>query len=281
MSRELILKVRDDIKQLMANDELVLPTLPEAALRIREIAENPNTCINDIVTELSRDPAICARILRVANSPMVRSVSPIQDLQTAISRLGMRFTSNLVISFATEQMFQATSDLVDYHMRKSWQDSIDIASAAQVLARHYTKLPTDQALLAGLIHQIGILPILTYAESHTELLEQPNLLELLIDKLHAPMGAYVLKKWHLAPELVTVAKEYQKIDREADQVDLTDLVQAIVLQKHAGTNHPLGRVNRENVGAFARIGIDAETSIYEMEDLKDELDETKAALGAV
>ena len=278
MPNELIIKVRDDIKQLMIKDELILPTLPEMALRIREIAGNPDTSINDIVSELSYDPAICARILRIANSPMVRSVIPIKDLNTAVSRLGIRFTSNLVISFATEQMFQATNDLIDHYMHEAWQNAIEVASATQVVARHFTKLPADQALLAGLIHRIGVLPILTYAENNPELLANQTALDLIIDKLHSPLGAYVLKQWNLSTDLVTVAKEYQEIERDRDTPDLTDLVQVVVLQRHVGSSLPLGQINLNTVGAFDRVGFSADLSLYEIAELMTEVDETKAAL---
>ena len=63
-----------------------------------------------------------------------------------------------------EQLFQATSEAVDDRMREAWEHSTEVASLSHVLCRHFTKLRPDQAMLAGLIHEIGKLPILVWAD---------------------------------------------------------------------------------------------------------------------
>ena len=153
MTGQLIQQARDDIEGMIARDELILPTLPEIALKVRDIAEDKNASIQDMARVLTKDPALSARLLRVTNSPMVRTMVPITDVTTAISRLGIDFTINLVVGIAMEQMFQATTDAIDRRMRACWSHATEIAASAQVLARHFTKLPPDQALLAGLVHQ--------------------------------------------------------------------------------------------------------------------------------
>ncbi|MAY15507.1 MAG: histidine kinase, partial [Oceanospirillaceae bacterium] len=150
-------QVKDDIVAQIKKDELVLPTLPEIALRVREVAEDANATIPQLSQIIAQDPALSARIIKVtnsplirANSPLIRANSPVTDLGTAISRLGIDFTSNLAIGLAMEQMFQATHDIIDKRMRECWARAMEIASSAQVLARHFTKLQPDQAMLAGL-----------------------------------------------------------------------------------------------------------------------------------
>mgnify|MGYP000281771001 CR=1 FL=1 len=121
------------------------------------------------------DDDITARIIKVVNSPLLRTSKEITDIQMAISRLGINYTCNLATGLAMEQMFQATSDVVDRKMREVWNKSTEIAGICHVLCRHYTRLMPDQATLAGLVHQIGVLPILTYAEENNALLaSQPD-----------------------------------------------------------------------------------------------------------
>lgn len=254
----LALQVKDEIVELVRSDQLVLPTLPEIALQVRQVAEDEQAGINDLSQIVARDPALTARIIKVTNSPLVRATSVITDLNSAISRLGVTYTANLAIGLAMEQMFQATHDMIDKRLRACWSHALEISSAAHVLAKHFTQLSPDQALLAGLIHQIGMLPILAFAESHSALLADSLSLDFLIEKLHPSLGAYILRSWKFAPELVLVPKEYLKFDRQVESADLTDVVQVATLQSYAGSEHPYGKIDRSKVSAFARIGLSVE-----------------------
>ena len=140
MTIPLVKQVKQDIIQALENDELVLPTLPEVALQVREVAEDVTSSIADLTKILSRDAALSARMVKVANSPLIRASVPVSDLTTAVSRLGIDLTSNLAMGLAMEQMFQATSDVVDTRMRACWSKSIEIAASSQVLARHFLSL---------------------------------------------------------------------------------------------------------------------------------------------
>lgn len=280
MPQSLVAKVREDILNQLKNDELVLPTLPEIALAVREVAEDENATINDISNVLARDPAMSTRLLRVANSPMVRTAIPITDINTAVARLGIDFTANLVIGIAMEQIFQATNELIDKRMRACWSRAIEVAASAQVLARHFTRLPADQALLAGLVHQIGVLPILAYAENSDSLLKDSLSLDHVITELHQELGALVLKSWDLPESLIQVASDYLKFDRTPTEADFTDLVQVAVLQSYADTDHPLGDIDTHTVGAFVRLGLEADQEDHQLSDIAEEVDATQHALNS-
>ena len=274
----LALQVKDDIVAQIKNDQLVLPTLPEIALRVREIAEDASTTIPQLTAMIAQDPALTARIIKVTNCPLIRTSAPVTDLGTAISRLGIDFTSNLCIGLAMEQMFQATHDIIDKRMRQCWSRAMEVAATSQVLARHYTKLQPDQALLAGLVHQIGMLPILSYAEDHEDLLHDSLSLDLVLEKLHPTLGSYILRSWDFQPDLVMVPKEYLNLQHAAESADYVDLVQVATLQSYAGTDHPLGRVDRTGLGSFQRLGLDADEEATQLEALADEMDATHSAL---
>ncbi|CBL44472.1 conserved hypothetical protein [gamma proteobacterium HdN1] len=243
---------------LIQNDKLILPTLPEIALRAREIAESPDSSSGDIAKAINNDPAMSARIIKVANSPLMRGPREITDIQMAISRLGLTCICNLITGLAMEQMFQATSDVVDKAMRKSWSHATEVAGIAHVLCRHYAPhLKPDQALLAGMIHEIGILPILTYAEE-SSLNIDPITLEKLAEKIHPFVGTKILEKWGFPSELVIVPRYYLKFDRgnESGKADYTDLVMVANLQSYLNTDHPYTRMDWKKIPAFARIGIE-------------------------
>ena len=279
MTIPLVQQVKQDIIQALENDELVLPTLPEIALQVREVAENITSSISDLTKILGRDAALSARMIKVANSPLIRTSSPVSDLNTAVSRLGIDLTSNLAMGLAMEQMFQATSDVVDKRMRSCWSKSVEIAASSQVLARHFTNLQPDQALLAGLIHQIGKLPILAFAENNESLLNDSFALGKVLSVLHPSLGSYILKMWDFPEELINVPKNYLVFDRTVDKVDYADIVQVATLQSYAGTDHPYTKLDWTKISSFDRLGLDPTTLIAEMEGISEEVTETQGALG--
>jgi HD-like signal output (HDOD) protein len=275
---ELVQEVRAELIDAIQNNRIVLPTLPEVALKVREAAEDPRTDAAGISRVLANDAALSARVIRVANSPLLRAASPILDLRMAISRLGIQYTCNLVVGLAMEQMFQATSDAVDRRMRQTWGRSTEVAGISAVLARTYTKLKSDQATLAGLVHRIGALPILRFAEEQRKLLKQPELLDVLIDELHGEIGKLILETWAFPPELSCVPMEYLKFDRQPATADYADVVLVANLQSHLGTDHPLTQMDWSGITAFARLGLDPNVNTMEVEDLSEAMAASIAAL---
>ncbi|MCO6055177.1 HDOD domain-containing protein [Pseudomonas sp. MOB-449] len=269
-------KVLQDLLQAIENDELVLPTLPEVALKVRETAEDPNAGIQDLTKVIGNDAALTARIIKVVNSPLLRTNKEITDLQMAISRLGMNYTSNLATGLAMEQMFQATTDVVDRKMREVWNKSTEIAGICHVLCRHYTRLMPDQATLAGLVHQIGVLPILTYAEEHRELLADSISLNHVIERIHPLIGDRILRAWEFPEPIAAVPSQYLDFKRNSARVDYVDIVQVATLQSYLGSEHPYTQLDWSQVPAFAKLGLDPNVDMQADEDLSAAMD---AAMG--
>jgi HD-like signal output (HDOD) protein len=269
----------DKMLYAIENDKLTLPTLPEVALKVKAAVDDPEADIKKIANVIGQDAALAARLVKVANSPLLRGRVQIDNLQLAVSRLGLAFVKSLVIGLAMEQMFQASSEIVDRHLRKTWEHSIEVASICHVVAAHYTKLKADQALLAGLVHEIGILPILTAAENVPELIENEVLLKRIIQKLHPKIGSAILKAWDFPEELARMPMEYLDFKRDsANGPDFIDLVCVANIQSYSGTSHPFASLECSQIPAFVKIGIEAEVHVSEVEHLSVEIDETKALL---
>jgi HD-like signal output (HDOD) protein len=94
-------KVQQELLQAIDNDDLVLPTLPEVALRVREAAEDPDIGIPQLSKVIGNDAALTARIIKVVNSPLLRTNREITDLQMAVGRLGINYTCNLATGLET------------------------------------------------------------------------------------------------------------------------------------------------------------------------------------
>ena len=276
----IIEEVKSRLVEAIEKDQIVLPTLPEIALQVREAANDANVTTKKLGDLIGSDAALSARIIKVANSPLVRGVQSIENLPTAISRLGIAYSCNLAVGLAMEQMFQATNELVDTRMRDVWKHGTEVAAISAVLTQNYTNLRTDQATLAGLVHQLGILPILTYAEGHDIFLEDNEAgdLDELIEALHPQLGELILKTWSFPAALVPVPAQHLDIYRDSEVTDYVDVVIVAKLQCYAGKDHPLADIDWKTVPAFKKLGLDPEDNEGSDENLSEQMQQAMSAL---
>ncbi|MFT5693475.1 MAG: HD-like signal output (HDOD) protein [Oceanicoccus sp.] len=275
---EVIEQIKQRIITAIESNQLVLPTLPEVALKVREASQDENVNIQKLSDVIAQDPALTARIIKVTNSPLLRASREIEDLKMAVSRLGIDYTANLATGLAMEQMFQATSDVVDKLLRETWSRSTEVAGISHVIAKNYSKLKPDQATLGGLVHKIGVLPILTFAEDHRKLLKNPAVLEKLIEVAHPAIGRKILEVWDFPTALQLVPQEHLRFDRVVDAVDYADVVLVANLQSYVGSDHPLTKMDWSTISAFDRLGLSHEISSHEAEDLSEDMEAAMAFL---
>ncbi len=268
--------VEREIINALETDQLVLPTLPEAALQIREVAQDEDASVSDLSGVIARDAAISARIIKVCNSPLLRASQPVENLHMAINRLGMSYSADLATGLAMQHMFQATSDMIDTRMRNVWSESTDIAGICHMLAQNFTRLSPAQAMLAGLTHKIGVLPILRFAEENDHLLSDGFTLDEITEHLHPKLGKLILKAWDFGDDLCDVPAHYLDFERQSERPDLVDIVTVAHLQNLSGSSNPLAKLDWSTIPAFAQLGINTEQDEEEEEDLSANM---QAALG--
>ena len=170
-----------------------------------------------------------------------------------------------------EQLFLPPSKRLEKRMRALWQHSIEVAAACQVIASNQATISPDEALLAGPIHEIGALPILLKAAAMPELMEDEQRLDALIDNLYPKISEAILRKWAFPENLITVAAEHTNLQRDSlNGPDLTDVVQVANLQSYFNTDKALAPNERDNVLAFAKLGIDTDISVVELDENSEE-----------
>lgn len=217
--------VQAELLDAIENDDLVLPTLPEVALSIREAAENSEISVGALSKVIGRDAALSARLIKVVNSPLLRASVEVTELHTAITRLGINYSCNLAIGLVIEQIFHARSPVVEQKLRDIWTNSLEVAGISYEISRRYTRLKPDQAALGGLVHQIGALPILIYAEEHNELLADPVCLHHVIEQIQPVLGDKILKSWEFPEQFTQLPSQVQDLERRTDRMDYIDIVQ--------------------------------------------------------
>ena len=148
-----------------------------------------------------------------------------------------------------------------------WNKSTEIAGICHVLCKHYTRLLPDQATLAGLVHMIGVLPILTYAEEHSELLRDSISLNHIIERIHPIIGEKILRTWDFPELIAMVPNNYLDFSRDSAKVDYVDIVQVATLQSYLGSEHPYTQLDWSQIPAFAKLGLDPSQNLHDDEDL--------------
>jgi len=271
----------DFLSDLNAN-RVVLPTLPEVAMQVRKAVGDPQATTTRIEKIINSDPALSTKLLKVVNSPAYRGSEPITNLRMAITRLGTNQIRNLATGLVMEQLYQVTStDNIKQHLKDLWLHSTRVATLSHVIARRFTKLKPDEAMLAGLIHDIGTLPILNRASLFPELLEDDEKLIVVMQRLHTMIGPAVLDEWGFSRDMVIVSAEHEDIYQARDgEVDYVDVIIVANLHSYLGTQNRLAKINWEEVPAFAKIGMTPEDSFAAMEEARDEMREMQGILAS-
>jgi HD-like signal output (HDOD) protein len=134
-------------------------------------------------------------------------------------------------------------------------------------------------MLAGLVHDIGALPVIKRAEDIPELLKDEAVLRDVIAALHVRIGTKLLEKWGFPAEIVAVANSHEDLQRnKGNAPDLVDVVIAANLQSYFGKDHPHAKIPWKDVPAFARLGLDTEVSVIDMDETGEAIKEMQAAL---
>jgi HD-like signal output (HDOD) protein len=212
------------------NDTLVLPTLPAIALKVRKAADDPDINLNAMADVISQDPSLSARMIKISNSSYLGRAVKVTSAPQAVTRIGLRQIKNIATALAMEQLFVSKNAVVKDYMARKWADTIEIVACSLAALQVHTKqtknraLNLDSMMLAALVHNIGVLPILTEAERHAEVFANPVFLDVAIDKMGGTIGASIMTNWGFEPEFVDVAKNWKDLSVTSNTVSYLDLV---------------------------------------------------------
>ncbi|MEY3021583.1 MAG: hypothetical protein RIS86_781 [Planctomycetota bacterium] len=134
-----------------------IATLPEVTLGIIELVENPQSSAQDLNGLIGRDPALSARVLKVVNSAFYGLPRQIGSINRAISLLGLNAVKNIAIAASLAKLFRGGALCDRFDAKDLWEHSIAVATAAKLLAKEARMNSGDEAFLAGLMHDIGIM----------------------------------------------------------------------------------------------------------------------------
>ena len=267
----------------LSSGKIDLPSFPEVATRVRKILADPKSSIDQVVRVVGSEPALAARLMRVANaSAFNRSGKQITDLRTAINRIGYSMVRTAAMAFAMSQLRRgAKLERLQAKLDELWAVSTQVAALAYVIARNCTKVNPDEAALAGMMHGIGKLYIMTRAAQHPDLFVDDATLNEILDSWHASIGKAILENWEFSDEMADAVGEQEDHSREEEvEPDLRDVIAiAILMVAHTGEQAGI-EVALNGLPGSIRLGLDEARISKVLEECANEVSALSDALGA-
>jgi len=229
-----------DIEALV---ELELPPLPAVAMRVATLTQDFNSSARAIADAIGCDPALGARVLRAANSPLYYLERDVTTLTMAVNALGNENIHQLVVASAVVDAFQrrGLSSAIEASL---WEHSIAVGLAAREIMSLLGLRGTEQGFICGLLHDIGKLLLLRHdAEKYRRLFIDPSESDFLASEratfgfTHAQVGALAARRWQL-PDTISQAIYHHHQPSQADAAMLVarvvDVADALANQAGLG-----------------------------------------------
>ena len=191
-----------------------LPTLPAVAVRVLELTSRRDVELGEIAKAVEHDPAIATRVLKTVNSSFYGLTQRVGSIRQALAYLGLETVKGLVLGFSLAQAFKGEEEVL-FDFEDYWRRSIYSASAARALASIVKCGDADEAFLAALIQDVGMIALWKHygdrfiqvqdlADANHQAL--PELERRHFDVDHAEIGAAMLEGWKFPTHIVDVVR---------------------------------------------------------------------------
>jgi HD-like signal output (HDOD) protein len=252
-------------------------------VRIRKILADENCDTGQIAKVVGAEPAMAAKLLQMANSAALNpNGSKITELKSAIARIGFSNVRTASLAYAMEQLKNAPALApIRKPLNELWERSVKVAAMAFVVARSWTRINADQAMLAGLMHGMGRVYILTRAVKHPALFSDAAGYQQIVRDWHTSIAKAVLENWEIAPDIVEAVEQYEQLDRAGSgTADLTDVLTIANLLVSFHSDLAALEAHLNETTASQRLGITRASCQKVLEETAGELQSLRKALGA-
>ena len=210
-----------------------ISTLPQVALRVMEVANDSDSGASDLKDVMECDAALSARILRCVNSSAYSTRVKITNLQQAIAYLGLKQIRNLALTASVSDLFKQEEKIGLYSRTGLWRHLVSVGICSRMIAMRRSINKFEDAFLAGLLHDIGIVledqhvhePFMTVIQSldKDQTLAETERSRLGFD--HTSLGAKVAATWGF-PDVARAAIRYHHVSKNYRGEDL-DIVRCV------------------------------------------------------
>ncbi|AVZ78967.1 histidine kinase [Zoogloeaceae bacteirum Par-f-2] len=198
------------IEEELQEGRLNFPTALDVSLRIKRLADNPESTMEEIAAAVRAEPVLSAKAVRMANAVLLNPYGkPVTSVNEAVKRIGLSALRCLAFAVAAEQLAQ------DHRSRQMrlvasglWMHSVDVAAWSYALARHLCTVRPDTAMLAGIMIDIGQFFLLARAADYPALEENMSRFAEFVSTWDEPVGRAILEAFEL-PEAIVDAFQYE------------------------------------------------------------------------
>jgi HD-like signal output (HDOD) protein len=267
----------------LAGEKIDLPSFPDIAVRVRKALSSDDVLIENVVRVISAEPALAARLLQLANSAALNaSGKRLTDLRTAVSRIGFNMARSATIAFAMSQLRRAEAYKgLDEPLTDLWHHSAHVAAVSHVIAKRFTQVNADEALLAGLLLGVGKLYLLTRVARYPGLLRDSGAYQRIVAEWHGRIAQAILRNWEIAEEVVTAVAASENGDREHEgATDLADVLCVGSALASLGLDPRADDMLFLGMPAARRMKLDAAACGAALAESHSEISSLRQALGA-
>lgn len=278
----LVTDVFEEIHADLSSKEISLPSLPDIAVRVHKAARDPECTFDSIGKVLKSDAALSANLIKVANSPFFMTRMPVTNVRAAVHRMGVPAVRNFATSFALKNLFHSYNAGLNRLFREVWQENCEISALTSVLATYCAGFDPDDALLAGLLQDVGVVILLGQLAERGEDIDDSKKLMAQIDEWAPRVGQILLESWEFDQRYIDVVKSRHDWMRDENgPPDLADLVCLARLHSYVVRNHLEDRPRIDEIPAYRKLPVGAlsdQSSLLLLDEAVEQLDEIRAML---
>jgi HD-like signal output (HDOD) protein len=266
----------------LSKGRVELPAYPEVAMRVREVLGDEDVTNDRIAKIIASDAGLATRMLAMANSAALsRGGKPLADMKLAVTRVGHDNVRSAAMAYALAQLRAAESLAhIRTELAMLWQSSTLVAALARVLAVRTKAANPDEAMLAGLLHNVGCVYILARADQHSVLFSRHSARDMLMTDWQAQIGKSIAQNWGLTEHVAEAIGEQDNLDRQdAGRRDLVDVLFVAKMLANPATRALDLDAIVEEMSPFRRLAMTGAELRHAMEEGEEEIANLRAALG--
>ena len=279
----------DSVASNIASRTVEIATLPEVTMRIIQVVQDSRSTAHDLHRIVSNDPALSSRVLRVVNSAFYGLPGQIGSIDRAIMLLGLNAVKNIAIAASLSKMFKTAVVCDDFTGKDLWTHSVAVGAANKLLTAAIGLALPDEAFLAGLIHDIGLVAIMQcQSDKLPEIVAQAKAgipfwkaEEAVVGADHQSIGMALAARWKFPRSFQYVTGYHHKPTELAKENRLLAVVShisdVICSQQHLGLEMTVGETEISDE-LLTEAGLTREQVDEIADNLEEELDTVRTLI---
>ena len=241
------------------------PSMPRAAMKLRELLAKEDVAMDEIEKILRHDPGLATNVLRLANSAFFGVPRKVETLQHAVTLLGVKRFAQIAVSAGVSKAMDKAVEGYGLSPGELWLHSIAVSNTAEALARHKKWAETNDVFTPALLHDMGKLVLGPFVKEERQKIKrimatgQPLEVaeQMVLGTDHAEIGALILDRWLFPDDIVNAVRWHHEPERNQNSTTKSDMtyLSNIICQPHGNSDSAGGRSAAPAAAVLGRLGL--------------------------